>query len=297
MNNTTFPSADLFRELMKLAPPVTVEVNGETLLRGDSITDYRRVSKPNDALDALTAQQDVEMAKLTFEQTVVKKKLDFNKVQASDMLSTLDSLCDMLKAEITRKAATPPIFVCVRGYNRVVVFGSYEVDYSRKTLYGAESDNSDFNFSADILSGNIGGKVRTLSIEEAIIVLQSKYVPGDDIDYVVGLLSNISSNAEVKNIDNGLSQVVSASQGIAMKQNLDVKKRVTLRPFRTFIEVEQPASEYLLRLHKLGNDEVGVTLTPADGGKWVLEAKANIAAYLREKLSELIDEGTVIVMV
>jgi hypothetical protein len=298
MNNTTYPSAELFRDLMTLAHPVTIEVNGETLVRADGGDNYTRLPEKNYELDALKAKSDVERATVSAGIELSKLKLSANKAQSYDGLTSLDSLCVVLKAEIAREAATPPIFVQVSEYNAVTVFGSYEADYTRKHLYNARSDNSDFNFSADILAPRLKNDVRQLTPEEAIIVLQTKYVPNDDVEYVVGLLSNVSDNTEVKNLDNGLTQQVTVNQGLSLKANETVKKRVALRPFRTFMEVEQPASDYLLRLHKSsGSGDVGVTLTPADGGAWILTAKANIAAYLRESLSALTEAGTVIVTV
>ena len=71
-----------------------------------------------------------------------------------------------------------------------------------------------------------------------------------------------------------------------------VKPRVALRPFRTFLEVEQPESEFLLRLDDNGN----VGLFEADGGMWAQAAKANILAYFEDKLAEEVKGGKVVVM-
>ena len=62
---------------------------------------------------------------------------------------------------------------------------------------------------------------------------------------------------------------------------------------KTTLEVEQPCSDFLLRVGKNGE----VTLRDADGGAWKLEAKRNIAAYLGEKLADLIESGNVVVMI
>jgi len=71
-----------------------------------------------------------------------------------------------------------------------------------------------------------------------------------------------------------------------------IKPRVMLTPYRTFLEVEQPTSEFLLRL----NDEGEVGLFEADGGMWALTAKDRIAAYFEEKLCDLIESGCVVVL-
>ena len=38
-------------------------------------------------------------------------------------------------------------------------------------------------------------------------------------------------------------------------------------------------------------------LYEADGGAWKLEAKRNIAAYLGEQLADLVERGSVVVMI
>ena len=49
-----------------------------------------------------------------------------------------------------------------------------------------------------------------------------------------------------------------------------------LRPYRTFKEIDQPESQFLLRLNENGN----IGLFEADGGMWKLEAKKSIAILI-----------------
>ena len=58
--------------------------------------------------------------------------------------------------------------------------------------------------------------------------------------------------------------------------------------------MEQPASDFLLRLEQRSGRPA---LYEADGGAWKLEAKRNIAAYLGEKLADLVERGSVVVMI
>jgi hypothetical protein len=61
-----------------------------------------------------------------------------------------------------------------------------------------------------------------------------------------------------------------------------LKSRVTLAPFRTFTEVEQPASDFIFRAKQMKPDSLPqLALFEADGGKWRLAAIENIAAFLR----------------
>lgn len=61
---------------------------------------------------------------------------------------------------------------------------------------------------------------------------------------------------------------------------------------RTFLEVEQPESEFLLRV----DPDEGIGFFEADGGIWKLEAKKNIADYFLKNMGDLIDAGKVVVM-
>lgn len=71
-----------------------------------------------------------------------------------------------------------------------------------------------------------------------------------------------------------------------------VRPRIKLQPFRTFLEVAQPESEFLLRV----DSEKGIAFFEADGGIWRLEAKRNIAEYFERGLKDLIEQGKVVIM-
>ena len=132
-----------------------------------------------------------------------------------------------------------------------------------------------------------------MSQEHAVIELQSLYAVTDDRDYLLALLSRIDVNQGVSSVDNGISQEVSVRTGAVLKEQQTAQPIVHLQPYRTFLEVEQPASDFLLRLDKEGRP----ALYEADGGAWKLEAKRNIAAYLGEQLADLVECGSVVVMI
>lgn len=128
--------------------------------------------------------------------------------------------------------------------------------------------------------------------ENAVIELRSLYIPNEDTKYLLKLLGSITSESKVTSSDNGVTQTVEAKSGIALSQVVEVKPRVSLKPFRTFIEVDQPESEFLLRIS--GDGKIG--LYEADGGVWKLEATRNVAAYFEEALQDLIERGDVVVI-
>ncbi len=191
----------------------------------------------------------------------------------------LDSIVKLISKEIDTMEGMLPVFIRVEGARKVSVFTSYDGCLARNSLYEATCDVPDF-------------REGFREAQNAIIELRSKFAPSEDVDYLLTLLSSINKENGVTTMDNGVSQQVEARTGISLKQMVTVKPRVTLCPYRTFLEVAQPSSEFILRLDEDGN----VGLFEADGGMWRMDAKRNVAAYFEEKLSSLIETGKVVVM-
>ena len=128
--------------------------------------------------------------------------------------------------------------------------------------------------------------------EVALIELRSLFIPNEGTAYLLDLLSRMTDENSVSTKDNGVTQTVEARQGVALNALVEVKPRVMLRPFRTFLEVEQPESEFLLRV----DPDEGIGFFEADGGIWKLEAKKNSADYVNTNLADLIQAGKVVIM-
>lgn len=190
----------------------------------------------------------------------------------------LDSICKLVRNEAGHIGCQ--IFVRVSDYKEVSVFTTLDSDEERFYLYKC---------AADTPSVTMG---RFLPYENAVIEIRGLYIPNPDTDYLLKLLASVSTESKVTSSDNGVTQKVEAKAGIALNMLVEVKPRVTLKPFRTFIEVEQPESEFLLRISDKG--EIG--LFPADGGVWKLEATRNVAGYFEKELHDLIEAGAVVVI-
>lgn len=190
---------------------------------------------------------------------------------------SLAAIVELVRTE--RGNGTVPLYVSVDDATSVAVYGTYNGDMSRNLFYEARCDVPGFR-----------GGFR--DIEEAIIQLRSLFVPDEGVTYVLDLLSRIGKNDSIQITDNGVTQTVEAAQGVSLKAMEKIKPRVKLRPFRTFLEVEQPESDFLLRVDK----DKGVGLFEADGGVWKLEAKRNIAEYFKRELKDLIDSGDVVIL-
>lgn len=119
-------------------------------------------------------------------------------------------------------------------------------------------------------------------LEGFIIALQALFVDNPDRAKVLQLLGNVRDEAVRTAADDGTTQVVTARAGIALVQDARVPNPVTLQPYRTFSEVEQPASMFILRLRQ-GNGQIQAALFEADGGAWQLTATDAVATYLRDR--------------
>lgn len=192
-------------------------------------------------------------------------------------VSGLDGICKLIRTELAKLDTV--VMVQAKAHNAVEVMTTYQPDFSRNILYRAKAD------APGLRTGFRGREV-------ALIELRSLFIPNEGSAYLLDLLSRMTDENSVTSNDNGVTQQVEARQGISLNMLVEIKPRVQLRPFRTFLEVEQPESEFLIRV----DAQEGVGFFEADGGIWKLEAKKNIANYFNTILADLIEAGKVVVM-
>ena len=183
-------------------------------------------------------------------------------------LTTLNSLVKLIQEESVDYIA--PLIVQVSSYDTVEVFaGIQAADRKRENPYRCKAETIRIQFD------------QKLDYESMMIALKSKFVQTPELLELVKLLGSITEQNSAQVSDDGFSQNVVVRKGIALKDNRTINPIVKLKPYRTFAEIDQPESEFLLRL----SDGANVALYEADGGAWKLEARKRIADYLREALS------------
>lgn len=96
--------------------------------------------------------------------------------------------------------------------------------------------------------------------------------------------------------DDGVSQSAVIQQTLSSKEEVIIPNPVTLRPYRTFVEVEQPSSQFIFRAKDKGED-VGFALFEADGGSWENAAMSSIKEYIAAALADISIPGTDFVIV
>jgi hypothetical protein len=125
---------------------------------------------------------------------------------------------------------------------------------------------------------------RPMPLEGLAIGLQTCFSPGrhPDLLDLQKFCAEVRSTEEVGVADDGISQTVQAKSGIAAVMSRAVKNPWFLAPWRTFTEIDQPLSPFVLRFQR-GEQPTGGLYETGDGG-WQVEAVTAIAVYLREKL-------------
>lgn len=114
------------------------------------------------------------------------------------------------------------------------------------------------------------------------VMLQTMFLRDPNLDLVLKISGALRKEQNVQTADDGVSQRVTINAGVATAADVTIKNPVDLQPMRTFQEIEQPVSPFVLRF----NNEAQAALYEGDGGAWKVEAVSRIGAYLRANLAE-----------
>lgn len=135
---------------------------------------------------------------------------------------------------------------------------------------------------------------RYMPMERFIIQLKTCFVETENLNRLAAMVSTITDKSEVKVEDDGFSMTVSQTSGTTIKkaEELHVNPIVRLAPYRTFCELRQPESKFLLRVREGGE----MALFEADGGAWKLDVQKDISDYLRQALKTEIESKLVVVL-
>lgn len=126
--------------------------------------------------------------------------------------------------------------------------------------------------------------------EEFNIALQSRFINNSDRNLVIDYISSIKEDEGIETIDDGIGQVTTVRTGAVTLSKAVVPNPVILKPYRTFLEVDQPESSFVFRIKKGPQ----CALFEADGGAWKNQAILNIKEYLVKELAEVADRVEII---
>lgn len=187
-------------------------------------------------------------------------------------LLTLTGLVDLIQCPLDALKVEEWVLL-VKGHADVQLLSRKTDVYGRRVCLAAVKldDGQPFAFG------------RFMDREEFVIGLASRFVVNADLTSTLQLTSSLGISTVALSEDDGISQRTTVKQGITLKETVTVKGRVSLRPYRTFREIEQPASEFIFRLRSREGAIPECALFEADGGKWKLDAVLAIKTFLESK--------------
>ena len=122
---------------------------------------------------------------------------------------------------------------------------------------------------------------RYMDTEQFQIMVQTCFVESENRALVLQVAGSVRKEQNMQTADDGVSQKVTINAGISTAADVIVRNPETRIPFRTFREVEQPESPFVLRV----SEDAEAALFTGDGSVWKLQAVARIGEYLRNNLA------------
>ncbi|WP_337664227.1 hypothetical protein [Suilimivivens sp.] len=195
-------------------------------------------------------------------------------------MNILTSLVDYIKAHIDTMAEK--MIIQVVSPEEVRLFSQLNEKRCRETIVKVEALIPSFRYE------------HFIDHESFCISVQAKFMddPATDKALLLKFAGTVEQGSVAEYGDDGVTQKATVRQGIASKTDAVVPNPVKLRPYRTFTEVVQPASDFIFRM----KEDRGITcaLFEADGGAWKNAAMKNIKEYLEFELEGYQDQFIVI---
>lgn len=209
------------------------------------------------------------------------ERISYNPKASAIQMSTLSSLIDYIKANIDERAKK--MIIHVKSPTKVLYYSMLDAERLREYMVEVNAQVPIFRFN------------QFIDHEEFCINLQSKFI--DDLETDRALLLKFAGTVEAGTVaeygDDGVTQKATVKTGIASKGEAVVPSPVNLIPYRTFVEVEQPQSQFIFRMKQEKYDGIQCALFEADGGAWEIDAMNEIKAFLEENLKDI--EGITII--
>lgn len=234
-------------------------------------------------------QEDKNMIKSALEYIVGLRKpevMEINGEQYSDKelrrichnpkaekikMTTLTSLVEYIKANIDDMS--DKMIVHVAGPDKVLLYSQLDFDREREYMVEVTADLPGFRYGS------------YYDQESFLIALQSKFMDNSDRELLLKFAGTVEDKSVATYGDDGVTQKATIKTGVASKSDAIVPNPVKLRPYRTFLEVEQPESAFIFRMCQ--GHGVECAIFEADGGAWRNAAMKSIKEYLQFELSEL----------
>ena len=245
---------------------------GEIYEPSNKVIDLREaIEKIEELTDSAREPHVVEIAGKTY---CDKSMSRYDREEFAEPLTatSLNSLIDYIsgKSEELRES----MIIHVESPTRVRLLSGLTQERNREELFRVGTNPNGFDFD------------HYYDQEAFVINMQTAFKQSDETELILSVAGNVENKTVANYGDDGVSQKATITKGIAGKEDVIVPNPVTLRPYRTFLEVEQPESKFIFRISEGSNGEPLFKLVEADGGLWKYESVDAIKKYLTENLPE-----------
>lgn len=190
-------------------------------------------------------------------------------------MHTLTSLVDYIKSDVD--AMSEKMIVEVASPTKVNLYSQLDYNRDREKLVSVSARVPEFSFN------------NFMDQEKFCINLQSKFIddPQTDRSLILKFAGTVEAGTVAEYGDDGITQKATVKTGIVSKGDAIIPNPVKLRPYRTFLEVEQPISEFIFRMKQDKYDGINCAIFEADGGAWQIAATKAIKEYLQFELADM----------
>ena len=199
-------------------------------------------------------------------------RVSFNPKAECIKMNTLTSLVDYIRSGVDEM--DEKMLIQVISPLEVKLISMLDYERTREELVSVEGFVPEFRFGS------------YMDHESFLIALQAKFLPGKDRDLLLRFAGTVKNGTVAEYGDDGVTQKATIKKGIAGLEDAIVPNPVTLRPYRTFLEVEQPESSFIFRMKEDEMGGVRCALFEADGGAWKNAAMKSIREYLEYELAD-----------
>ena len=195
-------------------------------------------------------------------------------------VNTLSAMGDYItgkKEELREK-----MILHIRNQKEVTLYSGLLAERRRETLFVCDAIINEFRFD------------NYYDQERFLIELQANFVENDDLKLIMQVAGNIQAGTTADYSDDGISQKTTIRTGV-QRVDVQVPNPVSLIPYRTFAEIDQPSSLYVFRVKDDGNGAPMFKLVEADNGLWKHAAMLKIKDYFEHALPSACKENLTII--
>lgn len=198
--------------------------------------------------------------------------------------NTLSSVVDYIKsgADYDALACDGKMIIHVEDEKTVWLYTEMNSFKKRNSLLLATALLSSFPFG------------QWLSLENFIISVQANFVDDEHRAELLSFVATVKQDTGVEQQDDGVTQKVTTRSGVSLSRTSKTPNPITLRPFRTFSEVEQPESAFVFRIKAEEGSGVKAALFAADGEAWRHDAILKVRDYFQTNVVS--EDDSVIVL-